>query len=241
MKYIENPKTKGSGVLCAIPQTGKCPVGCIDCFYQSGRSYLEPLDDNLPNLPEPDDFHVFRINDGNDSNNQRELVIETASRYKRAFFNTSMPKDIEGFKRPVVLTVNPGNLTDVRFHKLDPIPKNLMFVRFRVNMWNYKTLCKEAAEYYTKGNIPAVLTFMAYYTGDIPDQYKEYYIWKKRTLNSYNVITEAGWKMVMDEFKDNTYVYSCGKDEKIFSCARCGNCLREYFATEERINANNQT
>jgi len=54
MTYKENPKTKGSGILCAIPQTGRCPMQCSDCFFQSGRSFLEPLDENLPNMPE---FH----------------------------------------------------------------------------------------------------------------------------------------------------------------------------------------
>lgn len=48
MSYIENPKTKGSGIVCAIPQTGVCPIGCEDCFFQSDRSFLEPLDENLP-------------------------------------------------------------------------------------------------------------------------------------------------------------------------------------------------
>jgi hypothetical protein len=41
MSYIENPKTKGSGIVCAIPQPGVCPIGCEDCFFQSGRSFLE--------------------------------------------------------------------------------------------------------------------------------------------------------------------------------------------------------
>jgi hypothetical protein len=236
--YIENPKTKNSGVLCVIPQVGVCPVGCKDCFFQSGRSYLEPLADNLPNLPEPDDAHIFRINDGNDSNNQRELVIDIAKRYKRAFFNTSMPKDIAGFGRPVVLTINPGTITDIRFHKLNPIPANLMFVRFRINMWNLE-LAKVAVEYYTP-RVPVVFTFMAYYNEDVPEAYKKYYSFRKRTMNSYWVITEEGWDLIMRMFKDNTYVYSCGKDEKIFSCARCGNCVREFMVTEERLSNGNQ-
>jgi|GEM_PF-4975445 len=29
-RYIENPKTKGSGIICCIPQTGVCPIGCPD-------------------------------------------------------------------------------------------------------------------------------------------------------------------------------------------------------------------
>ena len=52
MNYIENPKTKGSGIITCIPQEGICPMKCDDCFFQSGRSYLEPLDINLPNMPD---------------------------------------------------------------------------------------------------------------------------------------------------------------------------------------------
>ncbi len=51
MDYKENPKTKGSGIICCIPQTGLCLMKCKDCFFQSGRSYLEPLEENLPNMP----------------------------------------------------------------------------------------------------------------------------------------------------------------------------------------------
>ena len=78
---IENPKTKGSGILCAIPQRGTCPLKCSDCFFQSGRSYLEPLDRNLPNLPSSEEAtgRVVRMNDGNDSNNERSLVIRAAA------------------------------------------------------------------------------------------------------------------------------------------------------------------
>ena len=74
MVYKENPKTKNSGILCCIPQTGKCPQGCEDCFFQSGRSYLEPLDENLPNMPTIEEAknRLIRVNaDGNDSNVNR--------------------------------------------------------------------------------------------------------------------------------------------------------------------------
>jgi hypothetical protein len=87
--YIENPKTKGSGVICCIPQKGFCPVNCADCFFQSGRSYLEPLEEKLPNMPtlEQSAGMVVRVNDGNDSNNQREPVMSAVERYPQKFFN----------------------------------------------------------------------------------------------------------------------------------------------------------
>ena len=233
-KYIENPKTKGSGIICAIPQTGTCPIGCSDCFFQAGRSYLEPLADNLPNVPTRDQCkeRVVRINDGNDSNVDRALVLECAKRYDRHFFNTSIPK--LDFPGPVVLTVNPGKLTDWNFHRVSNCPPNLMFVRFRTNTWNLD-LCADAVEFYTKQNVPVVLTFMAFYDDEIKEGHSQNYSLRKRTLNSYNVITPEAWDLTMSKFSSNNLVYSCGKDANTFSCARCGNCMREYYVACERL------
>jgi len=39
-------------------------------------------------------------------------------------------------------------------------------------------------------------------------------------------------------YKYNKWVYSCGKiegEKGTTACRHCGNCLREYFATCERI------
>lgn len=231
MSYIENPKTKGSGIICAIPQTGECPVKCDDCFFQSGRSYLEPLSKNLPNLPSVEEAQgrIVRFNDGNDSNNQRDLVTSTALlyAYDDYFFNTSMPIDLEGFKAPVVLTINPHKMTDTHFHKLKEVPKNLMFVRFRVNMWNLDLL-EEAVTYYRE-HVPIVLTFMAYYTENIPEEFKEHYTWRKRILNSYNVLNPEHVKMIIEKY-EGLPVYACGK-----ACKECGHCLREYYNTKERL------
>jgi hypothetical protein len=236
MAYRENPKLQGSGLLAAIPQTGKCPVGCSDCFFQSGRSFLEPLGDNLPNLPTPEMArgHIIRINDGNDSNVDREAVEKAASIYEHAFFNTSINKNLGTFSRPVVLTVNPGESTDKHWIQVNPIPPNLMFVRFRVNAWNLE-LCDEAVAYYTAAKIPVVLTFMAYYTQNIPAAYVDSYVFKKRTLNSYHCPKRETWEQIMKRYATNNLVYSCGKDPDTYSCARCGNCIREYFVTNERL------
>ena len=171
MTYIENPKTKGSGIICCIPQTGRCPNGCEDCFFQSGRSYLEPLDKNLPNMPPVQEYldRIVRVNDGNDSNVNSKLVMERVKYYPRVFYNTAIPKTLEAFNAPVVLTANPGQMTDKEWHKVDPIPKNLMMVRVRTDTWNLK-LVDEVVEYYTKNNIPVILTFMAFYSeSSIPD------------------------------------------------------------------------
>lgn len=235
--YIENPKTKGSGMLCAIPQIGHCPNQCEDCFFQSGRSYLEPLEDNLPNLPMDVSFQIIRVNDGNDSNVDFATVKRATAMYKHYFLNTAIP--ILGFDEPAVLTVNPGKMTDNDFHRLSEPPKTLMFVRFRTNTWNL-ALCDECIEYYSRRKVPIVLTFMAYFdTADkIPSTNQPDYIFRKRTLNSYYAITTTAWERVMARYKLNKWVYSCGKIEGELGdthCRFCGNCIREYFATLARM------
>jgi hypothetical protein len=239
MSYKENPKTKGSGIVCCIPQTGVCPVKCDDCFFQSGRSYLEPLTDNLPNMPDFDtSMHVVRVNDGNDSNVDRMETMIACENYPMKFYNTSIPRNFEIFDAPVVLTANPAKMTDVKASLIDPIPNNLMFVRLRANTWNIDVV-DEAVEYYTKADIAVVLTFMAYYDeASIPAAFRQHYMLRKRTINSYYAITTKAWRMLMKRYEDNIRVYSCGKIEGELgktSCKYCGNCLREYFATKEKM------
>lgn len=236
MAYIENPKTKGSGVICCIPQTGTCPVKCSDCFFTEGRSYLQPLEDNLPNIPsaELSENRIVRMNDGNDSNHQRGLVESAAMKYKDFFFNTSQTKDIDKFPGPVVLTVNPGKMTDKIWWRIEPVPANLMFVRVRTNSWNIDSVVTHAINYYTENRVPVVLTFMAYYNDEIPDKHKFCYEWKKRTLNSYWCMKREDAKEIEDMFDNNPLVYSCGY-KGTYSCSRCGNCLREYYNAKERM------
>lgn len=234
--YIWNPKVKGSGIITAIPQTGVCPNRCEDCFFQSGRSYLEPLEKNLPHLPpkELTENRIVRINDGNDSNIGREAVEEAAQQYDMYFFNTAIDKDLEKFSAPVVLTINRGQLTDMCPLKVDPIPDNLMFVRVRTNVWNLDTVVKPAVEYYTKQGVAVVLTFMAYYTEKIPEENKGCYEWKKRTLNSYWVLKQIFVERIMKDYIRNPYVYSCGVKGR-YECIFCGNCVREYFNAMDRL------
>lgn len=238
MAYIENPKTKGSGIICCIPQNSICPNKCKDCFFQSGRSYLEPLDKNLPNIPWDWINKVVRINDGNDSNVEREVVEEASRHFSKYFFNTSINKDIEKFPGPVVLTINPGNMTDLDFHKIEDPPPNLMFVRFRTNTWNL-SICDGAVDWYSDREVPIVLTFMAYHK-EKDVVHKPCYHYRKRTLNEYYVISFEAWHATMDRYKTNKWVYSCGREGIASQCRFCGNCLREYFATMERIRCTKQ-
>lgn len=239
MNYIENPKTKDSGIICCIPQTGICPNGCEDCFFQSGRSYLEPLEDNLPNMPtiEQVGHRVVRVNDGNDSGVVRDVVMAAVKRFPLKFYNTAIAVGLDEFDAPVVLTVNPGTMTDKHSYFLGSIPINLMFVRFRTNMWNLNVL-NEAVEYYSEREVPIVLTFMAYFKSEIGQRYEGSYVYRKRTLNSYWAIITRSWEAVMDRYKYNKWVYSCGKiegEKGTTACRHCGNCLREFFATMERM------
>ena len=241
--YIENPKTAGSGIICCIPQAEECPVKCPDCFFQAGRSYLEPLADNLPNMPSAKrtEGFVVRVNDGNDSNVQRERVIASTKIYKDKFYNTSIATKLAAFDAPVVLTLNPGLYTDTEIHYLSfPLPINLMFVRVRVNTWNLD-LVDRAVKYYTEREIPVVLTFMRYYdtAEGMPKVHKNtFYVFKKKVLNDYWVLNDDGWSTIMRSYRDNKLVYSCGRegaDNGWFECSRCGHCLREYYNTKRRM------
>jgi len=234
MGYIENPKTKGSGILCCIPQEGECPNKCPDCFFQTGRSYLEPLSENLPNMPEIAQvgYRVVRVNDGNDSNVKIGQVLQMTFPYPLKFYNTALPRNLVQFKAPVVLTLNPGLGTDTKYHQLDEIPTNLMFVRARVNTWNLD-LVDKIVDDYTSRNVAVVLTFMAYYSQTVkrPEDYE----WKVRTLNSYWVLKDQKREEIEDKYRHNSFVYSCGW-RGTHACERCGTCLREFYATMERMN-----
>jgi len=238
--YIENPKTKGSGIICCIPQTGRCPNRCEDCFFQSGRSYLEPLSENLPNIPPTHMAHgrVVRMNDGNDSNVHRDVVEACASRFPDAFFNTARPDALEKYPGPVVLTVNPGPDTDDRAVLLEMPPVNLMFVRFRANTWN-ADLMHQVVTHYSVLAVPIVLTFMAYHDMEsIPYQERYRYILRTRTRNAYWAIRTFAWEGIMERFRLNKWVHSCGKIEGELGtslCRHCGNCLSEYYAAKERM------
>jgi hypothetical protein len=246
MPYVENPKTRGSGIVCAIPQCGRCPRACPDCFFQSGRSYLEPLEEKTPNMPDrwaDVRDRVVRVNDGNDSDHERARVLAATAHYPRRFYNTSSPRDLEGYGAPVVLTVNPGEMTDERFHYPNTAhaPKNLMFVRVRTNTWNWRVV-DAAVDWWTSlEKVPVVLTFMAYHEVDsplpnpIPIGYTQDYEYRRRTLNSYWAITTGAWRRVMERYEHNPLVYSCGREGITSACRHCGNCLREWHATVERM------
>lgn len=249
MSYKKNPKTSGipSGIVCCIPQPGEfgdglCPNKCDDCFFQGGRSYLEPLTENLPNMPEDIKFHqVVRVNDGHDSNIMPKGmdIREATKQFPMKFYNTALPRNLDWFDAPVVLTLNPGKLTDTEFWEVPEAEfNNLMYVRFRTNTWNLK-IADDAIEYYTSKEVPVVLTFMAYFhtIDHIPENHRKFYMERKRTSNVYTAITTEAWRDVMMRYEDNKWVDSCSKIEGELgtsACRFCGVCLKHYHAAMEK-------
>lgn len=171
---IRNPKMAGTDFWDCRPQIGKCPIGCNQCFYnRDGAFYSDP---NVPYIPDPDQVGdgLVRLNCGHDSNLQRENVIHFAQKYKRYFFNTSIPKF--NFPGPVVFTANareeepawaPRNcIGGCRVRCISPDQEQyldrLMFVRLRVSPTNLN-LVEDAVTEWTIQSVPVVLTFMAYY------------------------------------------------------------------------------
>ncbi|MCK9569032.1 hypothetical protein M0R72_08830 [Candidatus Pacearchaeota archaeon] len=276
MPYIENPKTKGSGIVCCIPQKGHCPNKCPECFFQNGRSYLEPLADNLPSMPDPVRVaalgQVVRVNDGNDSNVEKDVVLAATECYRHKFYNTAIPNldfpacigrswhgmgDVteEFAQAPVVLTINPGRMCDERFYRIEDCylspdsrrgapPRNLMFVRLLVSPTN-GVLAHQAIDHWTKQDVPVVLTFMAYHQepriktircGTPCDEAAPGWVARRRTTNTYWAVDGETWASIMHAYRKNPLVYSCGEGlGGSIKCRQCGNCLREYFATKERM------
>ena len=241
---MNNPKLIGSGLVDCVPQTGKCPHNCDSCFYNLGfyRSIDEPL---IPSIEESND-KIVRMNSGHDSALQKDLVLETSSKYKDVFFNTSTT-DLN-FPGPVVMTANPARLTDKSFHKIKNIPKNLMFVRARVNLWNTDVV-RDIIEYY-QSKVPVVLTYMRYYDQEsIPDgtfyfdcgeaKYKDLYTLKKHILRDYYSLssddTRNDFNRYITEYLIcSNNIYKCGSHWSSL-CFSCGNCIREYYNTKERM------
>jgi hypothetical protein len=163
--------------------------------------------------------------------------MSVASQFPNRFYNTSIPNALEEFDAPVVLTINPGGMTDSSFYKVKA-PKNLMFVRYRANMWN-TDLAQEACDYYEDQGVSFMLTFMAYHDiNAIPKDWRDYYVYKKRTLNKYWAITYLGFDYIK-ALVAGGFVYTCGSVEQSGNhktlCMTCGNCIREYYNTMERM------
>jgi hypothetical protein len=242
---VRNPKQADTPFFDCIPQIGPCPIGCNQCFYNRPGAYYVPID--KPHVPTPQEVGdgIVRMNCGNDSNNQRNLVIETAMQYRRFFFNTSVPRF--GFPGPVVLTANPreeleGSYAMPHWHGDDwyAPADNLMFVRLRTSATNLR-LVDQAVAAWTAAKVPCVITFMAYYTDHpaIPLDVAAAvsgpcYEWKVRHINSYWCPTKNFMRWVMDRYRDNRLVSMCSSFNSAY-CRDCRNCEIHYLQTMKRL------
>lgn len=236
MSVIRNPKQAGSVLHDCIPQTGPCPVGCNQCFYNRPGAFYTDI--AQPLVPDPADLPegaIVRINSGNDSNWDRERVIETAAQYPRAFFNTSIPRF--DFPGPVVLTVNPEEERGYRKPQL-PVPANLMFVRIRVSPANAALVVAAVAEWTAGAYVPVVLTFMRYYDQVVPANTWPFegtaYEYRTHILNSYWCPTPAFTRAVMKVFEHNRLVSMCGS-HLTGTCTACRNCETHYLQAAKRL------
>jgi len=236
-----NPKLEGTNIVDCIPQSGKCPHNCNQCFFNRPDAFYT----EVPSVPTPEEVgdNIVRMNCGNDSNNQRDLVIVTAKRYKRFFFNTSVPR--YNFPGPVVLTANPKEEEPANMpiwhnqHWYSPAG-NLMFVRLRVSATNLLHIDRAVAAW-TEARVPVVLTYMAYYTErpEVPLDVAAAvsgpcYEWKVRHINSYWCPTKNFMRAVIYRYPANRLVSMCGSIESGY-CRDCLNCETYYLQTVKRL------
>ena len=243
-----NPKQEGSNVWDCKPQSGPCPVGCNQCFYNRPGAFYVPTDEpHMPELSEVGDG-IMRVNSGHDSNIQREKVIADTARYPKRFFNTSIPN--LDFPAPVVLTANPQEEDWTAYHLPQAmpnvrgviVPDNLMFVRLRASASNLRPVTRAAWEWAREG-VPVVITFMAYYDVEppIPKAFAgvECYVWKTRHVNSYWCPTRGFMREYMRRFGKaagtrGRLVTMCGTPGSAY-CTNCRNCETYYYQTIKRM------
>jgi len=225
-----NPKLIGSGMIDCIPQTGPCPIGCAECFYNGGRFY-RTLDEPL--LPTLAAAHgkIVRVNSGHDSNLQRGLVLDRTRQYVHKFYNTSLPQfdfDAGGLSWPVVFTCN-GRQP----HRLDSVPANVMFVRIRARGWDTGEQ-RELVRHYWQLGVPIVLTWMRYYSDEaIPASARELYRYRRHVRNSYWCLRPLHRTDLMANFA-GMGVHQCGTGASSL-CIDCGNCVDYYWRALERM------
>ena len=221
-----NPKQIDSNLFDCKPQIGKCPSNCNQCFYNRDEAfYVDINKSHMPSIEEVGEG-IMRVNSGHDSNFEREKVIRETEIYKKRFFNTSIPKF--DFPGPVVFTANKEEEETVPTLELPP-PANLMFIRLRVSSTNLDHIYS-AVSFWTRNNIPIVLTFMAYY--DKKPVNIENYIWKKRHINSYWCPIREFMAEVLKRMKKiGGRLVSLCSDLDSYSCKECRNCETYYYQT----------
>ena len=219
-----NPKLEGSGIIEAIPQTGECPIGCDECFYNGKRFYRSLDTPLLPSLQEAQG-NIVRVNSGHDSNVQRGLVIKSTEQYLDKFYNTSIANF--DFPGPVVFTAN-GRKPILAKRGLD----NLMFVRARTSPMNLSDVDRIVEHYQERNEIPVVLTFMRYYDkGVIPVEFQDRFMHRKHILNEYWCINQDAQDEILQRYGGK--VLMCGTKSSSL-CKDCGNCKSLYMKHQKK-------
>jgi len=228
MKKI-NEKIVGSSIVEAIPQDPPCPLGCPECFYNR--------DPQPKYLPSDDEARgkIVRVNSGNDSNVDREMVIEATKHYRHKFYNTSVPRF--DFPGPVVFTCN------ARSARYAAITRNLMAVRLLANTWNLEEQ-KDLALYYARAGVPILVTFMRYWT-HVPEFPDDYY-YAKHIRNSYWCLRPEKKIDIMTTLYKHLYL-NCGRSfvlkmcgtpwsEKCLACRNCEYLYWRWFHAQKAAN-----
>jgi hypothetical protein len=223
--FPQNPKLVESPIIDCVPQAGRCPMNCDQCYFNFGFYAPTPL---FPPV-EITEGKIVRVNSGHDSNIDRNYVIESTNCYKDRYFNTSMPQF--DFPGPVVFTCN-GRDTDKTFYGEMNV-SNLMCVNIRANLWNIELVAKAAA-HYTEFGVPVNLVWMRYYEKEKVLKPKGY-IFKKHFLNSYWSSTLEAKEKILKLVKDKLRASGEGKADLVCACGSgmgdlenhyCGNCLQ---------------
>lgn len=224
-----NPKLIGSDMIDCIPQTGKCPNGCLECYYNSDGFYRTKSESLFPSYTTE---KLVRINSGHDSNIHRQYVIDSTLKYKNKYYNTALPNF--DFPGPVAFTCN-GRDTDYSAMMVTKKLDNLMTVNFRTNLWNLDLLYEVISYYAIKHHIPVTMVFMRYTNfNNIPEKYRLFYIYKKSILNEYYMLLPEKRDEVSANYA-HALVGTCGKSWSSF-CRDCGRCVKNFEDWKDKNN-----
>ncbi len=238
---MRNPKQEGTNLWDCKSQKGLCPRNCNQCFYNHlGKDNDLVRNTIFPRVEDVGEDGIMRVNSFHDSNLDKKQVIIDSHKYKKRFFNTSIP-DFD-FPDPVVYTANCSEEEIVNLDFLqDKDLYKLMFIRLRVSSTNLPLIHKATDIILEFCDVPIVWTLMKYYSAnDLPDYDVEFYSLKKVLLHER--YTPTSWfkeklQIMINEFK-NRRLTLCGT---IFSefCKDCKNCETYYVQTKKRMNVHN--
>jgi len=208
-------------IINAIPYIGKCPNECLECFYNNDEFFASLTSPILPSLEEVGD-QIVRVNQGNDSNINKDIVLERTAIYPKKFYCTAIPNF--DFPAPVVFTCN-GEELILAINGLN----NLMMVRVKTNLWNLNEL-EKAINYYC--GVPITISFMRYKdTNNIPNEFRQFYELKKNVMDDdyrYHLRDEQKQVIFYKYGTTNKMVDIC-RIVKARDCERCEFCYEKFM------------